>query len=131
MSRKTRIPKNKYATFSDKIPKGNDTSNEEFRDDIPSVGGNIYDLDIPGIYTDVAKPTGTIMRFRGNFRAFASITINGQYVRPSGIYPYFVRHSIKHIGQGNNTNYVVINSPNIDGDNQAGIGTTNLTENLT
>ena len=118
--------------FNAVIPKGNDTGPDFARDDTVSLNGFIYDWDDPGISPDLfaTQSKGTVARCRHNFRSFGSITINGEYVRPSGIYAYFVRFSMRQNGPDDSKQWEVINPPDFITDNQAGLGVTNLTADL-
>ncbi len=117
--------------FSESIPPGNDTSPLEHRDDIPTDSdpyGAIYDWDTPGVTTGIA-PAATVRRYRANFKAFASVVVDGQvFVRASPITSYYVRMSIKQIDAPQGDNWVLLND--VPNDNTPGMGPTNLTWNL-
>jgi hypothetical protein len=89
--------------------------------------GAIYDWDYPRIYkTD--SPAGEINRARFNFKAFATVTVDGGLVRVSPIVEYYVRLSTQQTTAPNGTDWVLIND--VPGDNSAGSGTTSLTWDL-
>jgi hypothetical protein len=116
-------------SFSASIPPANDTGPPAARDDNPPPNGIIYDWDAPGLAIPSA-PQNQIRRTRNNFKAFASITIDGTAVRSSPIRNYFVRFSMKQTAPGNGSTWVILNPVDVVGDNQAGNGTTTLTWNL-
>jgi Big-like domain-containing protein len=113
--------------FSSSIPPGNDLSPPTLRDDIPDP--LIYDIDIPGPRMSEA-PQNQIRRARMNFRAFATAEIEGVKIRCSPIHEWFFRLSVKQLAAPSGIDWVVINPPDVPGDNQAGAGQTPLTWNL-
>ncbi len=119
-----------FRRFKSSIPPGNDTDDPGTRDDDPYPNGVIYDLDAPGLDNTVTFPFGTILRTRNNFKAFASIQIDGMWVRTSPIQTYFVRFSMIQLDSPNGKNWVPIDPPDVPGDNTAGNGWTKLSWNL-
>ena len=117
------------ASFAATIPPGQDTGPATARDDNPAPNGNIYDWDAPGLGVPNA-PQNEIHRTRNNFKAFASITLDGTAVRCSPVRSYFVRFSMKQVDAPNGANWVVIHPPDVANDNQGGNGTTALTWDL-
>lgn len=123
------------ASYGNKIPTGNDPSAARERDDDPSTTGTfgvIYDLDSPGFVID-NRPQGTIFRYRMNFREYAKVNIDGQWIRASNIEEGFIRFSIVQTAAQNGSTYSIVTAPRIgtvDGDNQAGLGQTATTWDL-
>jgi hypothetical protein len=126
-------------TFSPTIPGGNDTDAPDTRDDIPDANDTIYDLDAPGLFLSQNTPQcqqvsgclqGTIHRTRNHFRAFAWITVKGVKVRCSPITEYYVRFSVIETTVPTGTSWVELMPADVTSDDQAGVGTTNLTWNL-
>jgi len=116
-------------SFSASIPPGDDTGPAGARDNNPDPNGFIYDWDAPGLSVATA-PENQIKRTRNNFKAFASITVDGTAVRCSPVREYFVRFSMKQLDAPNGTNWVVIAPPDVANDKQAGNGTTKLSWDL-
>ena len=122
-------------SYGNAIPRGNDSSAAQYRDDDPNTTGTygvIYDIDGPGVAKQVA-PQGTIIRFRMNFREYAKVNIDNQWIRASNIQEAYIRFSIKQTAAGNGATYVVVTPPMIGavvGDNAAGLGQTPLTWDL-
>ncbi len=111
------------------IPPANDTGPPAARDDNPDPDDMLYDWDAPGLNIPAA-PVNTIHRTRNNFRAVASITIDGTAVRASQIRPYLVVFSMKQTAAPNGSTWVVLSPVDVTGDNTAGNGTTKLTWDL-
>ena len=111
------------------IPPGNDTGDSPFRDDDPAPDGTIYDFDAAGLPVS-AEPQNTVFRTRNNFRAFASITLDGKPLRCSPVRDYFICFSQKQAKAGGGSEWHVIDPPDIPGDKQAGHGTTKTTWDL-
>jgi hypothetical protein len=108
-----------------------DRSLADNRDDTPdnsSPPGKIYDLDWPGIQVGGPAPQNTILRYRGNFEAYAMIFLNPDDVRASYYFDYYVRFSMKQMDATNGNNWVLVND--VSGDNAVAYGHTNLTWNL-
>lgn len=116
--------------FSATIPPGNDTDSASIRDDDPKPNGIIYDLDAPGLVNTDSAPQNQIRRTRNHFKSFASITVSGTAVRCSKFTEWFVRFSMMQTAAPSGTNWVVVNPPDVTGDNQAATGTTPLSWNL-
>ena len=116
-------------SFNATIPPGNDTGPAAARDDNPSPNGNIYDWDAAGLLIPTA-PQNQIRRTRNNFKAFASITVDGNAVRCSPVRNYFIRFSMKQVDSPSGTNWVAVDPPDVTDDKQAGNGTTKLTWDL-
>ncbi len=118
--------------FSQVIPAGNDTSKPWIRDDNPvDSGGFIYDYDALGLVMN-EQVNGFIKRVRSNIRAFAAITIDSIPVRPSGIYAYSIRFSMKQTGPNPGNDWSIISPADVPGDNAVLVGpeTTKTTWNL-
>jgi hypothetical protein len=111
------------------IPPGNDSGDPPFRDDDPEPDGTIYDFDAAGLPVP-AEPQNTVFRTRNNFRAFASITLDGKKLRCSQVRDYFICFSQKQAKAGGGSEWHVIDPPDIPGDKQAGHGTTKTTWDL-
>jgi hypothetical protein len=112
------------------LPPGNDTGPDGARDDDPDPDDTIYDFDAAGLAIPDA-PADEIHRTRNNFRAFASITVEGKTVRCSEIQDYRVRFSMKQATAPHGADWQVVSPPDVAGDNDASNGTTNLTWDLT
>ncbi|MDB5103566.1 MAG: hypothetical protein JWP91_1255 [Fibrobacteres bacterium] len=110
-------------------PPGNDTGPANARDDNPDPNGIIYDWDAAGLGIP-DKPKGTILRTRNNFKAFASITVEGKSVRCSEVREYRIRFSQQQTKDPHGAEWKVINPPDLAGDNEAAHGTTNVTWDL-
>lgn len=104
-----------------------DDSDPGFRDDDPQSGGSngrVYDLDGPGVGTVQSDPTGTVRRKRANYRQWATLGSNGGKVSGTSDLLWFSRVSVIKIGSSDQLR------TDVDGDNIAGSGSTNLTWNL-
>jgi hypothetical protein len=119
-----------YEAVFSTLPNANDTGDTEFQDDTPSTNGVIYDFDAPGLYITVA-PKGEIQRARCDFKAFVIIKLaNNSVVRVSKVTNYFVDFSMVQVAGPKGSDWVVINPPDVKGDDQAGQGAKNITWNL-
>ena len=90
-------------------------------------GGNIYELDSPGsVLLGSTFPIGNSARFRANFDAYAVLGLNTSTVKVSTQdMLFFVRVScIK------NSSISITLDNTYSGDNQIGLGSTNLSDNL-
>lgn len=115
--------------FRATIPPGDDTGPAWARDDNPAPNDTIYDFDAPGLYlTTVAQ--NEIHRTRNNFKAFASITLDGTPIRCSPVREYFIRFSMKQLDGPTGDNWQVIDPPDVTDDKEAGNGSTNLSWDL-
>lgn len=108
---------------SQSCPTGDDTSTSLMRDDNPSIsGGNIYDLDTPGVKN--GTQANSVYRYRVNFSEYATLS-DGKTVVSTAPLNYYVRISCTFDANGN---------PSLDttvsGDNQIGLGTTKTSWNL-
>lgn len=115
--------------YSADIPPGNDTGPASARDDNPDPKGAIYDWDAAGLLIP-DKPKGTIMRTRNNFKAFASITVEGKKVRCSEVREYRIRFSQQQTKDPHGAEWKTISPSDVAGDNEASHGTTNVTWDL-
>ncbi len=106
------------------LPPGNDTSEDEFRDDTLDTNGYIFDLDTPG-YRESVDDFDKIARMRYEMWLFAMITIDGKLIRASGIYSLSVYLSTAQASPG-----VWIEDNSVAGDNVAVPGEAKLTWNL-
>jgi hypothetical protein len=133
----------KYSN-ENRVPKGNDTSPEHWRDDVPwdelnpqTNDNKVYDIDAPS-KVHPSDLQGTVRRLRFNARSFAVAilggdALDGRKVRVSKSREYFVRYSIKQIAAGKGKNWVLVTPPDPDfiaGDNQAALGQTPVSWNL-
>jgi hypothetical protein len=87
-------------------------------------GGDIYDLDPPGVAN--GNQANSVYRYRANFSEYATLP-DGATVVSSSPLNYYVRLSCKFDSSGNpslDTTYVGA------GDNQIGLGTTKTSFNL-
>jgi hypothetical protein len=116
--------------YSAHIPPGNDTGPATARDDDPSPNDTIYDWDAAGLPVPNV-PQNTILRTRNNFKAFASITVEGKSVRCSPVREYRICFSQKQTAAPAGAQWQIINPPDVAGDNVAGHGTTKVTWDLT
>ena len=99
-----------------------DTSREPLLDSDPQSGqslGKVYDLDAPGIGVTVA---GAVWRVRNNFAAYA--VLGSSDVRASSDLVYYTRSSCSPSSSGPSI------TNDVQGDNEAGLGTTKLTWDL-
>jgi hypothetical protein len=106
------------------------TTSHRLRDDDPAPDDTIYDLDAPGLDVPVA-PFGEVRRTRNNFKAYATITVQGRRVRCSPVAHYFVRFSMKQTKKPQGDRWKPIDPPDVSGDDVATDGSTSLTWNLT
>ncbi len=67
---------------------------------------------------------------RHNFRVCVGAGVDGETVIASPTLAYFVRFSIKQVDAPNGTNWVLLVPPTVEGDNQAGLGSTPLSWDL-
>ncbi len=111
------------------MPPGNDTGPPSARDDNPAPNDTIYDWDAAGLSIP-AMPQNAIKRTRNNFKAFASITVEGSSVRCSPVRDYFIRFTQKQTAAPSGASWQILNPPDVAGDNLAGHGTTNVTWDL-
>ncbi len=103
-----------------------DTSFPQFRDDDPQSGrsgGNVYDLDAPGIPPDTTS--FSVYRVRNNFHEYAVLGSASSTKQVSNTLFHWARSS-----RGVDNNYNSVFNYDVSGDNQAGIGTTNTNWNL-
>jgi hypothetical protein len=87
------------------VPPGSDSSSGFWVDTEPqsnNSGGHVYDIDIPGIPTDLDYPTNSISRSRCNFKEFAIYNDGGNLVRCSLFYDWFCKVSYQKQGQSSN-----------------------------
>ena len=114
------------------IPSGQDLDDDNLRDDNPAdSNGWIYSLDAPSIVISGDNvPFNSINRVRVNFRAFAMVTLGRQVVRASPIQNFYVRSSAIQTTNPNGNNWVVMNPPDVPGDNNASTGQTPVSWNL-
>ena len=106
-----------------------DTSPSSLLDSIPQSGGSngkVYDLDAPGTFLDSSVPVGTIRRSRTNFTEYAVLGGPSSTQHASSNLTFYSRTSCK---QTNVQPYAAFEG-SIRGDNQMGLGTTPLSENL-
>jgi len=100
-----------------------DSSGSSLVDDDPGTsGGNIYDLDTPGVQN--GNSSNSVYRFRANFSEYATLDDGVTVVSTSPV-NYYVRVSCQFDGSGNPS----LNTA-VSGDNQVGSGTTNTSWNL-
>ena len=111
--------------FRATIPPGQDTGPDWARDDLPPT---IFDFDAPGVSNRDVYPASTIIRMRGNYKAFASVHVQGKDVRCSEVTEYFVVISMKQTGAPSGNTYTQENG--VAGDNKAAEGTTKTTWDL-
>jgi hypothetical protein len=109
------------------IPPGNDNPPASYwaLDNIPPT---LFAVDAPGLAYPDTEAAGIIFRCRDNFRAYASVHVQGKDVRCSQITNYFVVLSMKQTATPTGTTWVLDN--NVTGDNQVGLGTTKTTFDL-
>jgi hypothetical protein len=112
------------------IPPGNDTGPASARDDAPSPNDTIYDWDAAGLPVPHV-PQNTVLRTRSNFKAFASITVEGKSVRCSPVRESRICFSQKQTAAPAGAKWQIIKPPDVAGDNQASHGTTKVTWDLT
>jgi hypothetical protein len=115
--------------YTANIPPGNDTGPANARDDNPDPNGTIYDWDAAGLNIP-DKPKGSIMRTRNNFKAFASITVEGKAVRCSEVREYRIRFTQQQTKDPHGAEWKTVSPPDVAGDNEASHGTTNVTWDL-
>jgi hypothetical protein len=115
--------------YSATLPPGNDTGPASARDDDPAPNDTIYDWDAAGLNIPHANQN-TIMRTRNNFKAFASITVEGKNVRCSAVREYRIRFSQKQTAAPAGSTWQIINPPDVAGDNEASHGHTNVSWDL-
>jgi hypothetical protein len=115
-----------YVPFNTTIPPGKDTGGGFARDDLPPT---LFDWDAPGVGIKT-QPSGYIDRRRDNFKAFASVHVQGQDVRCSEITSYFVVLSMKQTAAPTGHTWVQINDVPGGGDNKVAAGVSNTTWDL-
>lgn len=108
--------------WNSQSPGPNDTSAFIYQSRKPSLLGNIYDIDGPGIDASLANwPNGEVRRLRFNAREYAEILAQGKLTRCSTITGFYLRFSATQFNGGFQP------SNDLPNDNLSGSGTTTVT----